>query len=106
MLVLDSILAAGSGRSPGVATLSFRRLGICPYSATLLFGLRNPSSNGVLDEASLLSFEFPGGGAAGKRNSGIGFGDPRGDRRGLLTLAPVGLNALLPLRIRPKRSGG
>lgn len=52
----------------------------------------------------LCTVSLSGGGAAGNRNSGIGFGDGRGDLRGALTTGVLGVVAG-PV-IRPNRSGG
>jgi hypothetical protein len=68
-----------------------------PFGSPLFdTGLRKPPSDGF---SGLGDFSPGAGGAAGKRNSGIGFGDVRGDRWG-----PPGARGAPP--IRPNLSGG
>ena len=92
MLVLDSILAAGSGRSPADEPLL--------KSAGPDLGLRKPSTGALFE----LEVSEAGGGAAGNRKSGMGFEDVRDDLRG--TAGLVGPRLSLPLRILPNLSGG
>lgn len=89
MLVLDSIRAAGAGRSLSRATVLL-------FSVPLDPGLKNPPSGNL---SGVGDFSPCGGGAAGNRNSGIGFGEVLGDRCGPPALrgAPT---------MRPNRSGG
>lgn len=96
MLVLASIRAAGADLSWGV---SFWRTGKLNWSTGWAVGLNRPSTGGFCGLGAVSN----GGGAAGNRNSGIGFGDldprPVALRFGELGLLEVG-------GMRPKRSGG
>jgi hypothetical protein len=101
MLVLESIRAVGRrGLSVTGETCSFERTGMLPSTGPVL-GLRRP-----LPEAfrGFVAVSESGGGAAGNRNSGMGFDNVLEDLRCTDIFDDWGL--LEPLGIRPNLSGG
>lgn len=99
--MLDRIRVAGAGLSGVVELWSFPRNGIFACCSWGVMGLNRPSTGCVF---KLGSGSVGGGGAAGKRNSGMGFGDVRGDLRGPPKLGVFG--AVEAPGNLPNRSGG